>query len=92
MSAETPDLALALRRYPEVFRVSPQNGNRMCLCSFMAAEHDDLQGTVKHEVQAFADVNIAWLGRPACCRRDPHQAAAALAAQQVAQHAHRVPQ
>jgi TetR/AcrR family transcriptional regulator, transcriptional repressor for nem operon len=35
----------------------------MCLCSFMAAEYDDLPDTVKTEVQAFADVNIAWLTR-----------------------------
>ena len=42
----------------------------MCLCSFMAAEYDDLPEPVKKEVQAFADVNVAWLqqgavrGRP----------------------------
>jgi TetR/AcrR family transcriptional repressor of nem operon len=35
----------------------------MCLCSFMAAEYDDLPDTVKTEVQAFADVNVAWLTR-----------------------------
>ena len=35
----------------------------MCLCSFMAAEYDDLPDTVKTEVQAFADINVAWLVR-----------------------------
>jgi TetR/AcrR family transcriptional regulator, transcriptional repressor for nem operon len=35
----------------------------MCLCSFMAAEFDDLPDAVKKEVQAFADVNVAWLDR-----------------------------
>jgi TetR/AcrR family transcriptional regulator, transcriptional repressor for nem operon len=35
----------------------------MCLCSFMAAEYDDLPDTVKTEVQAFADINVAWLTR-----------------------------
>ena len=35
----------------------------MCLCSFMAAEYDDLPDTVKTEVQAFADVNVTWLAR-----------------------------
>lgn len=35
----------------------------MCLCSFMAAEYDDLPDAVKTEVQAFADVNVAWLTR-----------------------------
>ena len=35
----------------------------MCLYSFMPAEYDDLPDTVKTELQAFADVNIAWLIR-----------------------------
>jgi len=35
----------------------------MCLCSYMAAEYDDLPDAVKTEVQAFADVNVAWLAR-----------------------------
>jgi len=35
----------------------------MCLCSFMAAEYDDLPDPVKTEVQIFADVNVAWLGK-----------------------------
>jgi TetR/AcrR family transcriptional repressor of nem operon len=29
----------------------------------MAAEYDDLPDAVKAEVQAFADVNVAWLTR-----------------------------
>ncbi len=33
----------------------------MCLCSFMAAEYDDLPEQVKREVSTFADVNVAWL-------------------------------
>lgn len=56
---QTP--AAALAAYPTLFRKALENGNRMCLCSFMAAEHDDLPPAVKHEVQAFADVNTAWL-------------------------------
>ncbi len=63
ISAETPDPLRSLRRYPEVFRKALATGNRMCLCSFMAAEYDDLPKEVKREVQAFADVNVAWLGR-----------------------------
>jgi len=51
----------ALRRYPETFRWALENDNRMCLCSFMSAQFDDLPDVVKTEVQAFADVNIAWL-------------------------------
>ncbi len=63
MLAETSDPAQCLRRYPEVFRKALENDNRMCLCSFMAAEHDDLPEAVKREVQAFADVNVAWLSK-----------------------------
>jgi TetR/AcrR family transcriptional repressor of nem operon len=51
----------ALRRYPETFRWALENDNRICLCSFMSAQFDDLPDSVKTEVQAFADVNITWL-------------------------------
>ena len=51
----------ALRRYPETFRWALENDNRICLCSFMSAQFDDIPDAVKKEVQAFADVNIAWL-------------------------------
>jgi TetR/AcrR family transcriptional regulator, transcriptional repressor for nem operon len=63
MLAETPDPLGCLRRYPQTFRKALESGNRMCLCSFMAAEYDDLPEAVKQEVQAFADVNVAWLSR-----------------------------
>jgi TetR/AcrR family transcriptional repressor of nem operon len=63
MLAETADPLQCLRQYPEVFRRALASGNRMCLCSFMAAEYDDLPEVVKREVQTFADVNVAWLGR-----------------------------
>jgi TetR/AcrR family transcriptional repressor of nem operon len=66
MSAETPDPIRCLRRYPDMFRRSLESGNRMCLCSFMAAEYDDLPEAVKKEVQTFADVNVAWLGKMLC--------------------------
>ncbi len=61
--AATADPAQCPLRYPEIFRKSLQSDNRMCLCSFMAAEYDDLPEAVKQEVQAFADVNVAWLSR-----------------------------
>jgi TetR/AcrR family transcriptional repressor of nem operon len=61
MEAETPDPVRRLQRFPEVFRVSLENGNRLCLGSFMSAEFDDLPEAVKSEVQVFADVNVAWL-------------------------------
>jgi TetR/AcrR family transcriptional repressor of nem operon len=63
MLAETSDPVRCLRRYPDVFRKALENNNRMCLCSFMAAEYDDLPEAVKQEVQTFADVNVAWLSK-----------------------------
>lgn len=51
----------ALQRYPSIFRISLERNNRMCLSSFMATEHDELPEPVLKEVQAFADVNTAWL-------------------------------
>jgi TetR/AcrR family transcriptional repressor of nem operon len=63
MLAETSNPVRCLRRYPDMFRRSLESGNRMCLCSFMAAEYDDLPEAVKKEVQTFADVNVAWLSK-----------------------------
>lgn len=63
ISDQSPDPLKALHRYPEIFRTSLASDNRMCLSSFMAAEYDDLPDAVKTEVQAFADVNVAWLSK-----------------------------
>lgn len=63
ISDEAPDPLAALRRYPEIFRISLSTENRICLSSFMAAEYDDLPDPVKTEVQGFADVNVAWLSK-----------------------------
>lgn len=63
LSAATGEPRKALEAYPGLFRRSLEEDNMMCLCSFMAAEYDDLPGTVKTEVQAFADVNVAWLAK-----------------------------
>lgn len=63
LSASIRDPAQALQAYPRLFRRALEEDNRMCLCSFMAAEYDDLPDVVKTEVQAFADVNVAWLAR-----------------------------
>jgi TetR/AcrR family transcriptional repressor of nem operon len=60
---EEADPKAALRRYPEVFRRSLESENRLCLGSFMSAEHDDLSEGIMQEVRAFTDVNVAWLGR-----------------------------
>jgi TetR/AcrR family transcriptional repressor of nem operon len=40
-----------------------KNGNRMCLCSYMAAEYDDLPDEVKSEAQKFSEVHVAWLSK-----------------------------
>ena len=61
ISADANDAMEALRRYPGIFRASLERDNRMCLSSFMAAERDELPGLVLKQVQAFADVNVAWL-------------------------------
>jgi TetR/AcrR family transcriptional repressor of nem operon len=63
MLAETSDPLRCLQQYPDIFRKSLESDNRLCLCSFMAAEFDDLPEAVKKEVQAFADVNVAWLSK-----------------------------
>jgi TetR/AcrR family transcriptional repressor of nem operon len=63
LSSKTPDPADRLRRFPGTFRKSLENDNRICLCSFMTAEFDDLPDTVKKEVEAFTDVNVAWLSK-----------------------------
>lgn len=61
IEGEYPDPVERLRFFPETFRRALENENRMCLCSFMGAEYDDLPDPVKQEVQIFADVNVAWL-------------------------------
>ncbi len=58
---ENSDPLERLRLFPGTFRRALENENRMCLCSFMGAEYDDLPDLVKREVQIFADVNVAWL-------------------------------
>jgi TetR/AcrR family transcriptional repressor of nem operon len=61
---ETQDPVKCLRRYPmETFRKSLEDGNRLCLASFMTAEYDGLPPAVAKEAQTFADVNIEWLAK-----------------------------
>lgn len=61
MSANGADPIDCLRKYPATFRAALETGNRMCLCSFMASEYDDLPPEVQKEVQVFTDVNVSWL-------------------------------
>src|SRR4051812_40273453 len=63
MLTKAADPIRALGHYPQIFRQSLESDNRLCLCSFMSAEYDDLPKPVRKEVQAFADVNVAWLSR-----------------------------
>jgi TetR/AcrR family transcriptional repressor of nem operon len=55
------DPAACLRFYTAVFRVALENGNRMCLCGFLAAEIDGLPEVVRAEVKTFVDVCVRWL-------------------------------
>lgn len=52
-----------LQLYASIFRTSLEDGNRLCLSSFMAAEYEDLPEEVMREVKAFADVNVKWLAQ-----------------------------
>ena len=63
VSARASSPTDALRRYPGIFRLSLERNNRMCLSSFLATDCDALPEPVLKEVQAFADVNTAWLRR-----------------------------
>jgi len=63
LEAAAPSPHAALRDYPQTFRQSLERDNRICLASFMAAELDDLPDDVHREIQAFADINVAWLAR-----------------------------
>lgn len=56
-----PDPKRCLEVYPSIFRTSLENGNRLCMSSFMAAEYQDLPEVVQQEVKAFADANVTWL-------------------------------
>lgn len=56
-----PDPMRCLALYPSIFRTSLEDGNRLCLSSFMAAEHEDLPEEIRLEVKAYADASVAWL-------------------------------
>jgi len=58
---KAPDRVSWLRDYSHTFHKSLENGNRICLCSFMSAEHDDLPEPVQQEVLAVSEVNVSWL-------------------------------
>ncbi|AYN96675.1 TetR/AcrR family transcriptional regulator [Pseudomonas sp. LTJR-52] len=63
LAVEAGNPETCLHRYPQTFRQSLENGNRICLCSFMSAEYDNLPATVQKEVQGFVNVNVAWLSK-----------------------------
>ena len=52
---------VCVQLYPSLFRKSLEDGNKLCLSSFMAAEYEDLPDEVLREIRAFADVNVTWL-------------------------------
>ncbi|MFP3497426.1 TetR/AcrR family transcriptional regulator [Pseudomonas sp. SIMBA_059] len=61
--ASNPEPQRCLALYPSIFRTSLENGNRLCLFSFMAAEYEDLPDEVKQQLKTFAEVNIEWLAQ-----------------------------
>lgn len=61
LTADHKDISATLRTYTSVFRAPLLNGNRMCLCGIMAAEHAQLPDEVRAEVNRFTDVNVTWL-------------------------------
>ncbi|KWX24510.1 transcriptional regulator [Mycolicibacterium wolinskyi] len=61
ISAQSANPLEALSRYPDMFRAALLTNNHMCMCSFMAAEYEELPELVRTEVHAFANVNVAWL-------------------------------
>jgi TetR/AcrR family transcriptional repressor of nem operon len=63
ISEQTPDPIEALHRFPEIFRRSLEAENRLCLGSFVGAETDSLPAEMTQEIQAFAEVNVAWLSK-----------------------------
>lgn len=63
MLERTRDPMECLQLYPNTFRRSLEDGNRLCLCSFMSAEYANLPEAVQRETQGFADVNVAWLAK-----------------------------
>jgi len=63
ISEQAPNPAEALRRFPEIFRRSLEAENRLCLGSFVGAEIDNLPPAMAEEIQAFAQVNTAWLSQ-----------------------------
>lgn len=86
------DPSACLARYPSIFRNSLEDGNRLCLSSFMAAEYDGLPEQVRNEVKAFADTNVLWLksllveagmGSAESCERRAHAIYTAVAGAQL---------
>lgn len=63
MAANGADPIACLRQYPGTFRTALETDNRMCMCSFMASEYDDLPEEVQKEVQVFTMVNVSWLSK-----------------------------
>jgi len=61
--ATAPDPHACFDRYVEIFRAALANGNRMCLSGIMSAELDDLPEEVRHEIDRFPRMNIAWIAR-----------------------------
>ncbi len=60
---ESTNALTSLKKFADMYRIALQNGNRMCLFGYMAAEHEGLPDAVKIEVRAFTDMNVEWLAK-----------------------------
>jgi len=86
IAERSPDPAARLREYAGLFRRALENGNRMCMCGFMAAERHDLPENVRREVEAFITLNIAWLAGVLGDEGRARAAYAAIAGAQLVAH------
>lgn len=61
--AANTDPKECVQLYAAIFRTSLQDGNKLCLSSFMAAEYEDLPDEVSREIRTFVDGNVTWLAQ-----------------------------
>ena len=58
---ELGDARDCLRHYPDLFREALIDENRMCMCSQLSAELEQLPEPVKEELLLFTKVHVTWL-------------------------------
>ncbi|WEK48242.1 MAG: TetR/AcrR family transcriptional regulator [Candidatus Andeanibacterium colombiense] len=86
LAAASADPAERLRAYVAIFRKALENGNRLCLAGFLAAERHDLPEKVQREVEAFIALNVAWLAQTLGSEQRAGAVYAAIAGAQLTAH------